>query len=149
LVFYIMNIDQIKAQADIDTIINPSNLDEESIKIPQVHNKYLCILMDEKIVLEALESKLKLLRRDKWLYYSGKMSEEELKQKGWKPFDLNILKQEVDRFIDSDIDVINLSNKVFVQKEKVNYIESVIKIISNKIWNIRANIDWIKFTQGI
>ena len=144
-----MNIDQIKAQADIDTINNPSNLDEESIKIPQVHNKYLCILMDEKIVLEALESKLKLLRRDKWLYYSGKMSEEELKQKGWKPFDLNILKQEVDRFIDSDIDVINLSNKVFVQKEKVNYIESVIKIISNKIWNIRANIDWIKFTQGI
>lgn len=144
-----MNIDQIKAQADIDTIINPSNLDEESIKIPQVHNKYLCILMDEKIVLEALESKLKLLRRDKWLYYSGKMSEEELKQKGWKPFDLNILKQEIDRFIDSDIDVINLSNKVFVQKEKVNYIESVIKIISNKIWNIRANIDWIKFTQGI
>ena len=144
-----MNIDQIKAQADIDTIINPSNLDEESIKIPQVHNKYLCMLMDEKIVLEALESKLKLLRRDKWLYYSGKMSEEELKQKGWKPFDLNILKQELDRFIDSDIDVINLSNKVFVQKEKVNYIESVIKIISNKIWNIRANIDWIKFTQGI
>lgn len=144
-----MNIDQIKAQADIDTIINPSNLDEESIKIPQVHNKYLCMLMDEKIVLEALESKLKLLRRDKWLYYSGKMSEEELKQKGWKPFDLNILKQEIDRFIDSDIDVINLSNKVFVQKEKVNYIESVIKIISNKIWNIRANIDWIKFTQGI
>lgn len=149
MVFYIMNIDQIKAQADIDTIINPSNLDEESIKIPQVHNKYLCMLMDEKIVLEALESKLKLLRRDKWLYYSGKMSEEELKQKGWKPFDLNILKQELDRFIDSDIDVINLSNKVFVQKEKVNYIESVIKIISNKIWNIRANIDWIKFTQGI
>jgi hypothetical protein len=144
-----MNIDQIKAQAELDTIINPSNLDEESIKIPQIHNKYLCMLMDEKIILEALESKLKLLRRDKWLYYSGKMSQEELKQKGWQPFDLNILKQEVDRFIDSDIDVINLSNKVFVQKEKVNYIESVIKIISNKIWNIRANIDWIKFTQGI
>jgi hypothetical protein len=144
-----MNIDQIKAQAELDTIINPSNLDEESIKIPQVHNKYLCMLLDEKITLEALESKLKLLRRDKWLYYSGKMSQEELKQKGWQPFDLNILKQEVDRFIDSDIDVINLSNKVFVQKEKVNYIESVIKIISNKIWNIRANIDWIKFTQGI
>lgn len=144
-----MNIDQIKAQAELDTIINPSNLDEESIKIPQIHNKYLCMLLDEKITLEALESKLKLLRRDKWLYYSGKMSQEELKQKGWQPFDLNILKQEVDRFIDSDIDVINLSNKVFVQKEKVNYIESVIKIISNKIWNIRANIDWIKFTQGI
>ena len=144
-----MNIEQIKAQADLDTIINSTNLDEESTKIPQVHNKYLCMLMDEKIILEAYESKLKILRRDKWLYYSGKMSEEELKQKAWKPFDLNILKQEVDRFIDSDIDVINLTNKVFIQKEKVNYIEGVTKIISNKIWNIRASIDWIKFTQGI
>ena len=34
-------------------------------------------------------------------------------------------------------------------KEKVNYIESVAKIISNKIWNIRSTIEWIKFTQGI
>jgi len=143
-----MNIDQIKAQADIDTIINPSNLDEESIKIPQVHNKYLCMLMDEKIVLEALESKLKLLRRDKWLYYSGKMSKEELKQRSWEPFDLAIIKQDVDRFVESDDDIIEISNKVHVQREKIAYLESVIKIIANKIWNIRSTIEWIKFTQG-
>jgi hypothetical protein len=107
------------------------------------------MLIDEKVILESLESKLKVLKRDKWLYYSGKMSEYELKQKGWEPFDLNILKQDIDRFIESDSDIINLSHKVFIQKEKVNYIESVIKIISNKIWNIRASIEWIKFSQGV
>jgi hypothetical protein len=144
-----MNIDQIKANAEIDTSIDVNHLDEESSKIPQIHNKYLCILMDEKFILESLESKLKILKRDKWLYYSGKLSEEELKQKGWEPFQLNILKQDLDRFIDSDIDIITLSNKVFLQKEKVNYIESVIKIVSNKIWNIRSSIEWIKFTQGL
>jgi hypothetical protein len=105
--------------------------------------------MDEKLILENFESKLKVLKRDKWLYYSGKLSEEELKKKGWEPFDLNILKQDLDRFIDSDSEVINLSNKVFLQKEKVVYIESVIKIISNKMWNIRSAIEWIKFTQGV
>jgi hypothetical protein len=105
--------------------------------------------MDEKLVLESLESKYKILKRDKWLYYSGKLSAEELKQKGWEPFDLNILKQDIDRFIDSDIDIINLGNKIFLQKEKVNYVESVIKIISNKIWNIRSSIEWIKFSQGL
>jgi hypothetical protein len=105
--------------------------------------------MDEKLVLENFESKLKVLKRDKWLYYSGKLSEEELKKKGWEPFGLNILKQDLDRFIDSDSEVINLSNKVFLQKEKVIYIESVIKIISNKMWNIRSAIEWIKFTQGV
>jgi hypothetical protein len=144
-----MNIEQIKAQAEIDTVIDTNHLDDEASRIPQIHNKYLCILMDEKLVLESFDSKLKILRRDKWLYYSGKLSQEELKQKGWEPFDLNILKQDIDRFIDSDIDIINLGNKVFLQKEKVNYVESVIKIISNKIWNIRSSIEWIKFSQGL
>jgi len=144
-----MNIEQIKAQAEIDTVIDTNHLDDEASRIPQIHNKYLCILMDEKLVLESFDSKLKILRRDKWLYYSGKLSQEELKQKGWEPFDLNILKQDIDRFIDSDIDIINLGNKVFLQKEKVNYVESVIKIISNKICNIRSSIEWIKFSQGL
>ena len=105
--------------------------------------------MDEKLILEKYESQLKILKRDKWLYYSGKMSEEELKKKGWQSFDLSILKQDLDRFIDSDSDVINLGNKVFLQREKVNYIENVIKIIAGKMWNIKSAIEWIKFTQGV
>ena len=144
-----MNLDQIKAQAELDTAIDVNHLDEESTKVPQIHNKYLCILMDEKLLLENLESKLKILRRDKWLYYSGKMSDDELKKKNWEPFELSILKQDLDRFIDSDTEVINLSNKVFLQKEKVNYIEGVVKIIAGKMWNIRSAIEWIKFTQGV
>jgi hypothetical protein len=144
-----MNIEQLKAQAELDTAIDVSHLDDESSRVPQIHNKYLCILMDEKLILESLESKLKVLKRDKWLYYSGKLSEDELKKKGWEPFELSILKQDLDRFIDSDAEVINLSNKAFLQKEKVNYIESVIKIIANKMWNIRSAIEWIKFTQGV
>lgn len=144
-----MNIDQIRAQAEIDTAIDVNHLEEESLKIPQIHNKYLVILMDEKLILESLDGKLKILKRDKWLYYSGKLSEEELKQKGWQQFDLNILKQDLDRFIESDTDVINLSHKLFLQKEKINYIENVIKIISGKMWNIKSAIEWIKFTQGV
>lgn len=143
-----MTLDEIKIQAELDVAIDSNHLEDESIRIPQLHNKYLCILMDEKIIYEKLESKLKVLKRDKWLYYSGKMSEEELKRKGWKPFDLAIIKQDVDRFVDSDDEIINLGNKLFVQKEKITYIESVAKIISNKIWNIRSSIEWIKFTQG-
>lgn len=144
-----MNIEQIKIQAELDTAIDVNHLEEESIKIPQIHNKYLVILMDEKLILESQESKLKVLRRDKWLYYSGKMSDDELKQKGWQPFDLSILKQDLDRFIDSDTDIINLSHKVYLQREKVNYIESVVKIISGKMWSIKSAIEWIKFTQGV
>lgn len=143
-----MTLNEIKIQAELDVAIDANHLEDEAIRIPQLHNKYLCMLMDEKIILESVESKLKVLKRDKWLYYSGKMSDDELKKKGWEPFDLAIIKQDIDRFIESDNEVISLSNKYTVQKEKVNYLESVAKIISNKIWNIRSTIDWIKFTQG-
>ena len=76
------------------------------------------------------------------------MSQEELDRHGWEPFDLVILKTEVDRFVDSDEDMIKLGAKITLQQEVVSYLESVVKMISNRQWNIRAALDWIKFTQG-
>jgi len=143
-----MTLEELKLQAELDVVIDANHLDDESLRIPQLHNKYLCILLDEKVIFEKIESKLKILKRDKWLYYSGKMSKDDLEKRGWEQFDLAILKQDLDRFIESDNEVITLSNRLFVQKEKVAYLESVVKIIANKIWNIRSTIEWIKFTQG-
>jgi hypothetical protein len=132
-----------------DVMIDNTNLDHESSIIPQQHNKYLSILSDEKLILAKYEADLNILRKNKWLYYSGKLSEKELSDFNWEPFELNILRQDIDRFLESDKDIIDLALKVALQKEKVNYIESVVKLISNKIWSIRASIDWIKFTQGV
>lgn len=131
-----------------DMKIDSTSLDRESLNIPQLHNKYLCMMMDEKLILKKYESDIAILKKNKWLYYSGKMSEEQLEKLGWEAFDLAILRQDIDRFLDSDQDVISLSNKVDLQKEKINYLENIIKSISNRIWNIRAAIDWHKFTQG-
>jgi hypothetical protein len=76
------------------------------------------------------------------------MSKEELQQFGWEPFELNILKTEADDLIESDPDWIKLDERVAFQSEKVDYLESVVKIVQNRQWQIRAMIDWIKFTQG-
>ena len=144
-----MKIDEIRKLIEQDTRINSSELDVEALKLPQIHNKYLCLLMDEKLLSSKLDSDFKILNKNKWLYSSGKMSQEQLDDLNWTPFDLNLLKTDLDRFIDSDEEVILLYNKCLIQKEKVNYIEQVVKLISNKIWNIRAALDWIKFTQGV
>ena len=144
-----MNIDIIRKMIDLDVKIDSGTLDTEATKLPQIHNKYLCLLMDEKMILGKADSDLKTLTKDKWLYYSGKMSEEQLTTLGWEAFELSLLRTDLDRFIDSDKDVIILQNKYILQKEKVNYLESVVKLIANKIWNIRAALDWIKFTQGV
>lgn len=131
-----------------DLEFDKTELDTESLKTPQLHNKYLILFSQEKLKLEQVLSEKKISRRDKWLYYTGKMSEEELKEKGWESCNLVILKTDVDRFIDADIDIIKLEARVTLQREMVNYIENVIKIISNRQWNIRSALDWIKFTQG-
>ena len=144
-----MNLDELKVMIKKDLDIDQTALDAESSRTPQLHNKYLVMFMDEKIKLKRMNSELSVLRKNKWLYYTGRMSQEELTQFGWEPFELNILKTEADDMIESDADYIKASEKVNFQEEKVNYLESVIKIVQNRQWQIRAMIDWLKFTQGV
>jgi len=144
-----MNLDELKVMIKKDLDIDQTALDVESSRTPQLHNKYLVMFMDEKLKLKRMNSELSVLRRNKWLYYTGRMSQEELTQFGWEPFELNILKTEADDMIESDTDYIKASEKVNFQEEKVNYLESVIKIVQNRQWQIRAMIDWLKFTQGV
>lgn len=143
-----ISLEEIKKMVEKDMKIDPSALDSESLNTPQIHNKYLSILLDEKLIFKRYESTLKVLRKNKWLYYSGKMSEEQMKELEWESFDLALLRVDLDRFIESDSEVIELGNKVELYKEKISYLEHVVKIIGNRAWNIRAAIDWIKFTQG-
>jgi len=143
-----MNINDVKEMVKSDLGIDQTALDTESSRTPQLHNKYLVIFMDERIKLKRLENELSVLRRNKWLYYTGRMSKEELVQFNWEPFELNVLKTEANDLIDSDNEYIKMSQKADFQKEIVNYLEGVVKIVQNRQWQIRAMIDWIKFTQG-
>ena len=143
-----MNLNDIRLMVNNDMKIDETELDMESMKTPQLHNKYLILFTDEKLILGKLQSDMNVLKRKKWLYYTGKMSKEELDNEGWESFDLNILKTDIDKFLESDNDIITIKNKLLLQQEKVNYLESVIKIINNRQWNIRAAIDWLKFTNA-
>lgn len=145
----VMTLDELKSMIKKDLEIDQTALDAESSRTPQIHNKYLVMFMDEKLKLKRMENELSVLRRNKWLYYTGRMSKEELDQHGWEPFELNILKNEADQMIESDNDYIKASEKVNFQQEKVNYLEDVVKIVNNRQWQIRSIIDWLKFTQGV
>lgn len=144
-----MNLSEIKIMVVQDIEFDETELDKESLRIPQLHNKYLVFLTDEKIMLEKYQQELRVLVRKKWLYYTGKMSEEELTQNDWEPFNLNILKSDVDKFIESDTEILRSRTIVRMQEEKINYLDSVVKSINGRQWNIRAAIDWMKFTHGI
>ena len=142
-----MNIEKLKEEVKKDLSIDKTDLASESIRIPQIHNKYLNFLMTDRLTLSKLETDLTKLRHRKWLYYTGKMSQEELDDLGWDSFDLTVLKTDIDRFINADDDVIHLQHKVALIKEKVSYLDGVMRAINNLNWNIRSAIDWMRMTE--
>lgn len=143
-----MNFDELKKLVSRDMEIDGTQLDLESLKIPQLHNKYLNFLHEERFSLKKMGFDFASLKRSKWEYFTGKMSQEELDERGWEPFDLKILKADIEMYMDSDKDIILMKQKMTYQEEKVFYLESVIKELNQRNWEIRNAIEWRKFVSG-
>lgn len=144
-----MNIDTIKQLVEQHLKIDGTELGDESLRIPMLHGKFLNIFHDESLVLRKLEADYRLMRRKKWEYYSGKMSQDELRELGWEPFATRVLRQDLDVYMDSDQDLVTLVSRIDLQKAKVEYLDSVIKQINNRNWVIRNAIEWRKFMSGV
>jgi len=140
-----MDLEQLQEQADKDLKINDSELDLESIKTPQLHNKYLKHLTKFKLMLSRAESELHIIKRAKWEYYTGKADPTVYAE---KPFNLKILRQDVDKYIDSDEEVIRAKQKVDYLNAVVDFLDRSIRQITNRTFTIKNAIDWKKFTSG-
>lgn len=146
-----MNLEEIQKLWSSDCILDDIQLDLEAKKIPELHNKYFKIFSDEKLKLVKLESRKKEILKIKWLYYTGKIDKESLEKMGWEPFELDIKtrnKIDLDRFMDSDRDYLDIHEKIEIQKEKINYLESIVKSLNTRGFLIKNIIDWRKFTSG-
>jgi len=144
-----MNIEDLRTMVKSDLVINENDLHTESLNTPQLHNKYLIFHENSKLELEKHEFQEKILKRNKWLYYTGKLGDDDMKRLNWEPFDYTILKTDIPMFLDSDEDMQKIRAKISLQKSLVDYLEEVVKIVSSRQWNIKSAIEWIKFTQGI
>ena len=144
-----MKLEEIQELWNRDREIDISELATESIRIPQIHDKYLKIYIDEKIKLRKLQLNLAKISKMKSDYYSGRMPQEELDRLEWQPFLVKVLKGEVNSYVESDDDIIKLKETIALMEEKINYIDSVIRMINNRGFQIKSAIDWIKYKDGI
>ena len=145
-----MKLEEIQESWSSDSQIDDTELDNESLKIHELHHKYFRIFSDEKLKLVRMYSKQKELRRLKWLYYTGKLDQETLENLEWHVFDLDIKKNrsDLEMFIESDKDILELSEKISYQKEKIEYLESIIKSLNTRGFQIKNAIEWKRFTMG-
>jgi len=140
-----MRFDELQEMADVDLKIDDTELDLESIRTPQLHNKYLKIYTRSCLQLKRARDERKVLYRDKWEYYTGKSAPEVYLK---KPFDLKILKADVGIYIDADLEYQEIGQKEAYIEKMVDYTERVLKEINNRNWNIRNTIEWKKFLHG-
>lgn len=143
-----MKLEEIQKLWEHDSKIDRTELGEESLRIPQLHSKYFKIYSDERMVLRALERSLSILKHKKYEYFNGTISQETLNSEGWEPNPLKILKSDIPMYIDSDTDIQNIQARIDMQQEKVEFVESIIKNLPARGYQINAAISWEKFKVG-
>ena len=140
-----MTLEELQELADKDLKINDTELDLESLKIPQLHNKYQKFYNKFSILLKQAETDYNRLYREKWEYYTGKADASVYAE---KPFSFKLLKTDVDKYLESDIDLQKLKQKVDYIQTTVDFLDRTIRQISNRGFTIKNAIDWRKFTSG-
>jgi hypothetical protein len=65
-----------------------------------------------------------------------------------KPFNLKILKQDVDKYIEADEDYQKIKQKVDYLETIVDFLDRTIRQIQNRGFLIKDAIEWRKFTSG-
>ena len=126
-----ISLTELQQKVKKDLKINDLQLDVESLRIPSLHSQYLQLLTEHSLAYKKARNELSIIRRNKWIYYSGKASEDVYKEKGDFPIKLKT-KDEEKTFIEAD--------EEFIEKKKeVDY--SKVMDDEETIKRIRADIN--------
>jgi hypothetical protein len=140
-----MNIDELYIEVERDIKIDDTELDLESIRTPQLHNKYLKLFTKHSLQYKKLQDDFKVLYRVKWEYYTGKASPKVYEE---NPFELKVLKADIGIYMEADKDLQQLGQRMAYAKQIVEYLERILREINNRNWTIRNTIEWKKFLHG-
>ena len=134
-----------------DCQIDDIELDRSSLQVPILHAKYSEILTNQKLIQIRYENQLKDLQKNKWLWYTGKLSQEEIQEKNWDydPFNgLTILKSDYDKFFGADRDIQKAIEKMEYCKVVVEYLQDIVSQLTWRHQTIKNIIEWRRFMAG-
>jgi len=140
-----MKIDDIKIQLEKDKKIDHTQLDVESLKIPEQAVKYQQMAHDEALRLRFLEKEYNVARYNRWMYYMGKADPEVYDK---EPFDHKVLKTDINIFLDSDSTLNEIQDRIMAQTEKLKLVVEAGKVMQNKSFNIKNALEHQKFMGG-
>ena len=146
-----LNLEDVMKMWAKDSEIDDIRLDEASKKTASLHAKYLEMLSVTKLQLKRRDMDFKVLLKNKWLWYNGKMPKDQIDQLGWEYDALNglkVLKGEMDYYYDSDPHIQEAQAKIDYLKTLIETLEEIINTIRWRHSTIKNMIDWRKFESG-
>ena len=142
----IFDLEEIQKMWVKDSHIDMDNLHDESIKVPALHAKYFEMYNTVVLLKKKAEQSRKNVRHERYEYFSGKADPDVYLE---NPFPKKIRdKDTLQKYLDADDKLSQISLKVEYFETILNYLESILKVIQNRTYQIKNAIDFLKFQAG-
>jgi len=145
-----MTIDEIHDMWEIDSSIDENYLGETTIATPKLHAKYVKLLVNTKLKHTKYSSDYNIMRKNKFRYYRGELSRQELQDFGWDQWQgVKPLKNEMDEFLKGDSDLNSLQVRIDYLESMIYLLESILTQIKARDWQIKTAVEWKRFLAGM
>jgi hypothetical protein len=141
------DLDTIQKMWEKDSQIDIDNLHTESLNIPVLHAKYFDLYNNILLLKKKAEQQKKNVRHQKYEYFTGKADPDVYVE---NPFPKKIRdKETLQGYLDSDEKLSQVSLKVEYYETMLSYVDSILKMISNRTYQIKNSIDYMRFQSGL
>ena len=141
-----MNLDKIQEMWQKDSVIDPDNLHDESLKIPQLHSKYYTLYNTITLLREKARDSYNRIRLERYNYYTGKADPEVYEK---EPFPYKVREKDaIQRHLEADEKLTTIDLKIRYYDATLKFLEEILRIISNRTYQIKNAIEWHKFQGG-
>ena len=141
-----MNLEQIQEMWEKDSKIDPDNLHDESLKIPQLHSKYYTLYNTITLLRERAREQYSKVKLERYNYYTGKAPAEAYIE---EPFPYKVREKDaIQRHLEADDKMNKVDMKIKYYDIMLKFLEEVIRAVSNRTYQIKNAIEWNKFQAG-
>ena len=130
-----------------DAEMDPDNLHTESLNIPVLHSKYYELYNNIYLLRKKAEQQRKNIRHERYEYYSGKADPDVYIE---NPFPKKIRdKDTMTKYLDADEKLSNANLKIDYYDTMLVYLESILKVVQNRTYQIKNAIEFMRFNSGL
>lgn len=141
-----MDLEQLQDMWAKDSQIDPDNLHNESLKIPQLHSKYYTIYNTTTLLREKALVQHNKIRLERYRFYTGKATKEEYEKENF--FHRVREKDAIKQYMEADERLTEINLKIKYYDAMLKFLEEIIKTVANRTFQIKNAIEWNKFQTG-